>query len=464
MSEPESTAQKPEPTANDYDEDEDYEEDVSGTLLGFAEDPNRPLLSRYFPSKIGGKPAWLNLRNIPPAPKCAKCGQILSFLIQVYAPRSEEQGGGDETFHRTLFVFVCRKASCLATAGSVRVLRSQLPRVNNFYSSEPPPPPSKEDDALSEEDKAKLESMPFKGVNLCRVCGVKSAERCGRCHMAYYCCRQHQTAHWKADHKYTCTPVNANGDKADAGEAKAKGRAARRTRQKAWDRLKAMVFPEYELVIEEELQADIEDYSKEKKLLDKYEETQSSMSKSERDKEDQAFRTDKGLTGAFEGVDAAAVRQAIAKGKNKGKTSDKKAATPDAPDRSFDRFQALTRANPEQVVRYSPSIAAPTKGHDVPVPLAPTKPKPGTPGGGPLWICEKGQIDEKTVPKCASCGRKRSFEFQIMPQLLNFLKIDPSEQDSLDYGIIAVYTCNRSCGDGGKEYFEEHAYCQPMSK
>ena len=69
----------------------------------------------------------------------------------------------------------------------------------------------------------------------------------------------------------------------------------------------------------------------------------------------------------------------------------------------------------------------------------------------------KNILDEKNVPKCEKCGEKRKFEMQIMPQLLHHLK---QGKYDLDWGILVVYTCPKSCGDGSKGYFEEFIYCQ----
>lgn len=41
----------------------------------------------------------------------------------------------------------------------------------------------------------------------------------------------------------------------------------------------------------------------------------------------------------------------------------------------------------------------------------------------PLWICSSNQPSvEKDIPCCELCGSKRKFEFQIMPQIINFMK------------------------------------------
>lgn len=51
--------------------------------LGFAEKTDSwRLRSKFFPSKLGGKPAWLALKKLPSSLKCA-CGEPLTFILQV---------------------------------------------------------------------------------------------------------------------------------------------------------------------------------------------------------------------------------------------------------------------------------------------------------------------------------------------------------------------------------------------
>lgn len=80
--------------------------------LGFIDEVEPWQVSnRFFPSKVGGKPAWLELHNLPPveATKCPKCDETMVFLLQAYAPSDEEVTDG---FHRTIFVFVCKTETC----------------------------------------------------------------------------------------------------------------------------------------------------------------------------------------------------------------------------------------------------------------------------------------------------------------------------------------------------------------
>uniref|UniRef100_A0AAY4BVC5 Programmed cell death protein 2 C-terminal domain-containing protein n=1 Tax=Denticeps clupeoides TaxID=299321 RepID=A0AAY4BVC5_9TELE len=71
----------------------------------------------------------------------------------------------------------------------------------------------------------------------------------------------------------------------------------------------------------------------------------------------------------------------------------------------FQKFKERTAMEPHQVLRYCR-------------------------GSFPLWASTDNQPDEEKIPKCP-CGAKQIFEFQVMPQLLNDLKVD-SPGDSVD--------------------------------
>lgn len=58
-------------------------------LLGFVEPPERPadLLRHRFPSKVGGRPAWLDPLHLPTPQQlaCRVTGKPMDFLLQVRA-------------------------------------------------------------------------------------------------------------------------------------------------------------------------------------------------------------------------------------------------------------------------------------------------------------------------------------------------------------------------------------------
>ncbi|XP_022891546.1 programmed cell death protein 2-like isoform X2 [Olea europaea var. sylvestris] len=191
------------------DEDDDDEEQVPVTL-GFVEKPKNTwsLLRHYFPSKAGGTPAWLDPINLPSEKSslCDFCGEPLQFLLQVYAPLTEES-----TFHRTLFVFMCPSMACLLhdqheqwkrhpekPCRSVKVFRCQLPRTNSFYSSNAP----------SEDG---TEQHLTAGATLCNWCGTWKGDKvCSSCRKARYCSGKHQAAHWRSGHRLGCTQLHTS--------------------------------------------------------------------------------------------------------------------------------------------------------------------------------------------------------------------------------------------------------------
>lgn len=108
---------------------------MTSITFGFveSEEPFR-LVSHLFPDKVGGRPAWLALKNLPQNIQCPQCQQPMVFLLQLYSPLDERE----DCFHRTLFVFMCRNGICFQPSNRdkstpFRVYRSQLPKENPFY-------------------------------------------------------------------------------------------------------------------------------------------------------------------------------------------------------------------------------------------------------------------------------------------------------------------------------------------
>ncbi|KAI9315571.1 programmed cell death protein 2 [Dichotomocladium elegans] len=167
-------------------------------MLGYCEDPETPLTADTFPSKSGGKPAWLNPETILDVEQvtCGTCKEPMVLLLQLYTPEDHPE----EAFHRTVYVFCCRNGACVKqdSMGSFKVFRSQLPRENPYY-------PSPEDDD-SENDVA-IDFVPkaFTKPTECAICGLHGTKMCGKCHSTYYCSRQHQSVDWHScGHKEFC--------------------------------------------------------------------------------------------------------------------------------------------------------------------------------------------------------------------------------------------------------------------
>lgn len=170
----------------------------SAVDLGFVEKSECwRLLSHFFPSKVGGKPAWLAFKPLPTIEdvSCGICGKPCILLLQVYAPVEDVT----TCFHRTMFIFVCKDADCCRynANNNFVVLRSQLCRDNEFYPNVPP----EESCFDPKSDYPRAENF---GSSLCAVCGSVGPKRCSRCKKASYCSKEHQTIDWKAGHKKCC--------------------------------------------------------------------------------------------------------------------------------------------------------------------------------------------------------------------------------------------------------------------
>ena len=109
-----------------------------------------------------------------------------------------------------------------------------------------------------------------------------------------------------------------------------------------------------------------------------------------------------------------------------------------AKDKTFRAFQKRVKQNPEQVLRYDR-------------------------GGAPLLLSDKHVPGKgvKNVSRCP-CGVPRTFEYQIMPQILNYLDQDESLTEGLDFGTILIYTCSRNCHSDTVRYQPEFAWVQPV--
>jgi len=324
------------------------------------------LESRYFPSKVGGKPAWLDLALLPKpiTLQCRICGSPTKFLLQVYSPDDKVI----TAFHRTIFVFICVNKTCWSASGCssrpVVVLRSQLARENRFYPAQPPQEsPGWRTDITAQNYGA-----------LCPVCGCRGDKVCGRCKSVAYCSQLHQKADWKKGHKLECKEgcVYAGPHTTD-------------------------VFREGLIEIEEEPDKDPPpyipgsvDYSS---LVD--------------------------MEQGMECEDTKGVAEEDWEEVEKGQTIDK----------ASEKFNKRIRRAPYQIIRHDRD-------------------------GVPLLVTFSSQ--ETSPPRCGRCSAQRSFEFQIMPQMLNLLGLGTDVEGGVDWGSIYIYTCSRSCEIEG--YVEEEAH------
>ncbi|KAJ1798101.1 hypothetical protein LPJ59_002718 [Coemansia sp. RSA 2399] len=377
--------------------------------LGYAEPLDDDFNEELFPSKIGGKPRWLDPTCPLSADKviCDECNKPMVMLLQLYAPEDEPAAA----FHRTLYVFICRNGRCHKAAAKrcMRVFRSQLPEHNRVYIEKNVESTTSNTMSGSEEsdddDIAWEVSRDLKPASLCVVCGLLGSKACSKCHSRYYCSRDHQVLDWESGHRKRC-----NADVNGKIEGPEHDRYLRRT-----------TFPEHLIVSEEEGEAggDAVDNN--------------SVEESDDDAEDDEGikPTDNALVlVSNESVEDSSVDV----------------------DRAFLLFQNRTAKSPDQVLRHA-------------------RTPDSSQAGEPLYVSDADKPELGVdVPRCRFCGAQREFEFQIMPQMLNYLSVDSADPSSIDWGTLLVYTCPSNCSksleqkaDRSDAYLPEIIYRQNFS-
>ncbi|CAG9785075.1 unnamed protein product [Diatraea saccharalis] len=347
--------------------------------VGFLEEKHSwQLHPRFFPSKVGGKPSWLNLQDLPNSSQlsCKKCSGPLIFLCQVYAPYEDR----DDAFHRTIYLFICRNGSCCQSNSNENfvVLRCQLARRNDFYSYEPY--------VENEDEIFEMSKWP----KLCDICGCRAPSHCSKCKKTYYCSKKHQIFDWHKGHKENCSDIQTSTTYKPSSFI-------------VTEAGKSILFKEWELIVDEEDQ-------EENSTVDTAKEMEN-FRKMIQDKRD----------GSLNNISEEELEQYA---KN----------IPE--DKVFNKFNKRIARHPDQVLRYDR-------------------------GGKPLWITSNPIINDADIPNCQYCGGTRQFEFQVMPQLLNFINVG-IDFNSIDWGILAIFTCKASCNTG-IAYKEEHLIKQDLS-
>lgn len=343
---------------------------------------NSPKWIDWDGGKIGGKPSWLNPRDIPQnAPlRCTVCQRRnvesgaedveatpLRFLLQIYSPADSETGNKN-AFHRSLYVFCCPHPLCSSLENvheSVVVLRGQVPKENEFYPVE-----CDENEDEEENEIWKNHKSEEWGVNLCVICGQRASGRCPAVKQ-WFCCKTHQRYYHKALKKAKGCHENTD--------------------------LSNCIYQESELVVEEE---PMEQSDKESNVeVDDI--NKSSMFADTVDKSDELL----------EQSDLNEIAGSGAEG-----TSDPW---------TLEFYTRIGRANGDvksQCLRY---CRWPDNRNDDSDDL--------TGNNGPLWISSVDKIaSDEDVPCCEYCGAKRRFEFQIMPQIMHYLRNDPGNSNGVE--------------------------------
>lgn len=414
---------------------------------------------------------------------CVVCTKRMRFIAQVSAPADDDEVGHSHAFHRMLYVFACASAACVRS-GSVRVLRCQLPRMNDHYASD-----------LDQRSAApaELPAHPCfaQARRWCSVCGFSAGggatspalpPPADRSHIlaplvtnafakvqqggtpppqapkavleqllqwmgsdacpAVACCGECSTvlASWLLTRALACAALVADGPTtAVDGPTRADSLAAAVTKVlslwAACSYSEGVYMPLAPLVRLGVVYAEHAMYTDAEPSL------QERLSAIKARDESLVARHAKLWNGGSAGGSAGGA--AAAAGQEAGAAQEEDMDISDttqaellaasggtlAADLEMRAFKQRVAHVPGQVLRFCRWA-----------------------GAEPLWLGSAGKPQpgaEGVSPPC-TCGAPRDFEFQIMPQVLDALQVPPrlgagGSHDELDFGTIAVYTCTRSC-------------------
>lgn len=471
---------------------------------------------------------WLAPKGLPQpeALTCGHCGKPMVLLAQIYAPVDDDVVSHADAFHRMLYVFTCVHAKCVNVAGAgghsvsspnVVVLRCQLPRSNSFYAT----------DATATSHPYQMDTSLREDV--CLVCGGPGPQRCGRCKGPRYCSRAHQLVHWKHGHAGACgKPAN-----------ELSGSAEDEDKQYRMSVLSGSMLPEWGIRIDSEPSLEERREAEEAALPDNAAASLKKLKAKAKAAAAKAKAAANGGAGAGAGSSSDSSKEKQAgEGKTgeakeeekeenlplKGLTQKELSETTGArivADETMQYFNRRISCAPSQMLRYcrwpeSESDSAASNGSgggDSSSSGAQRKQREAdaaaaivaasgeveedddedsvTGGqellGAPLWVSDdhklpsSGSADAaaeaqpQLPPPCSRCGAPRRFEFQILPQALQYVLpggpsrvvAGPEVGLDLEFGTIAIYTCTASCARpaaavGHEQYYtEEWAWVQP---
>ncbi|KAM9978795.1 hypothetical protein ACTFIY_012555 [Dictyostelium cf. discoideum] len=404
-----------------------------GVVLGFTEQDfdKSQLTSNYFPTKVGGKPAWLDLSNIPKKEEliCEKCSKQVSFLMQIYAPIDEKE----ESFHRMIHIFCCKDPRCRYYIA----IRTQLPQINDFY-------PIDADERKYDQDYNDIYKNQLQYTknrqNTCEYCGCFAKSNCSGCKKVHYCGKEHQQLDWQLGHSEQCKLLKDNNDDDDDNNNSDKKLPRKRASE--------FLFKELDIITENQ---ELKEFPPTNDNNNNNNDNDNNNNNNDDDDDDEydddndeddidldengnaIYKNEIGKelvpTNGGGGETVTGDADAISKFEDYVSETGKKAEFNEETftkikDKSLIYFKRVIEKDQDQILRYS-------KHSNYPI----------------LWVSDTDQAPSQ-IPTCSNCGSNRKFEFQILPQLLYFLGMDSSLENNssdIDFGILSIYTCESSC-------------------
>ncbi|KAK3091203.1 hypothetical protein FSP39_017923 [Pinctada imbricata] len=326
-------------------------------------------------------------------PCCPNCGNTLLLIMQLYCPL------GDSCYHRTLYIFACKNKSCWSSPTSWLVLRSQILDESRILTNKPSQVTEKmfetEDDWGVDNDDWGDEKKDDSEMNKVTEWDNSTSKP-----VADSITEIHPSNHFEveSEQRRDCSDENRGKILGEGNENVFEGKPSIENLNIKHDQTGAgnYVGPKYDClvahyvnVIDEPSCCENED-SHVQKLLREYERTEGSVMSSLDD-------ADSSRSSADEKYEKDDIRHG---------------------DKVFHHFTKQVSVCPQQCIRYQWNGT----------PLYISTPTPDVLNAGKIL--------------CKYCGVPLVFELQLMPALVNYLKLpDQSDQTTTMKTVLAVFAC-----------------------
>ncbi len=301
------------------------------------------------------------------------CKSQLAYLMQLYAPIDEYP----QAYHRVLYVFYCNNPKCARSGKEVKVVRAQCASDADIYKPKKIEPEKPKEEVPTTKPAA-AESLPAKAP-------VPSVEEDKGEPVAAAPKEETKKSKHKKKRKKGAKPGQPHAIDVATEKADVSKHYAARISQ-ILSATKDSEIPEDEKEDITALLPGAKETKYEKELLKQYEQMEHELSVEDKEALDLEVKDIE--------------EQEFEKEKHK--------------DHYFGLFQWVSLQTPNQVLRYARHF----------------------PGVQPLWYRKEGVVRKEQLAKCKNCGGELVFEFQIMPQLFNFVPA----LAKVDWATIIVYT------------------------
>ncbi|KAI8394192.1 programmed cell death protein 2 [Radiomyces spectabilis] len=380
-----------------------------------------------YTTKLGGKPIWLQPDQPPSSSicRCDICHEWMYLVFQGYVPLPKS------AFHRVLYLWICNRRSCMRKPGSFKVLRSHLVDPQYLKAQRKKEEEKRKQEAKKLEQQQKAANMfgAGQGFQLGDLWGAdkgfSSSKPFGTPTFG---------APKKQDIKETSTAEPTLAERLSQlhlQDTPSTTSAVPATVPTIDDPVDASLLPKFDaqyLYIAEENLNQYENLGMDVQKYKKY-----------LDMEAELLEMDQlASEGGEVWVGEAYEKQQLPRGV----------------DKQFKRFMERIECEPSQCARYDW-------------------------GGAPLLYHQQ----DIAAGKCKSCGGRRTFEFQLMPNVLSLLPTaeyaarntnEPTPAQNkkalldswnvgMEFGTVLVFVCERDCHPGDIEqvsYVEEAAFVQ----